>query len=126
MEEQNARVLVVEDEETARDALCSLLELEGYATAQVPNGREALDYLRSNPPPFLILLDLLMPVMDGWKFMAEQSRDQSLSAIPILIMTAAAAQNRIGPHRVLHKPLDSERLLALIAEYRAESSAPKA
>ena len=123
---QTACVLVVEDEEIARDALCSLLELEGYTTARVQNGQEALDYLRSNPPPFLILLDLLMPVMDGWRFMTEQSRDQSIAGVPILIMTAASAQRRIGPHHVLQKPLDPTRLIAMVAQYRADSAAGKA
>jgi CheY-like chemotaxis protein len=122
MDEPTARVLVVEDEEVAREAICSLLEIEGYQTAQVQNGKEALDYLHSNPPPFLILLDLLMPVMDGWKFMAEQNRDERLAQVPILIMTAASAQKRIGPHHVLHKPLDATRLLTMVAQYRAESS----
>jgi CheY-like chemotaxis protein len=116
-------ILVVDDDAAARYAVCALLEAEGYSTAQVQNGQEALDYLRSNPRPILILLDLMMPVMDGWKFMTKHSNDESISMIPVLVVTASPVHRRIGPHRVLHKPFDADHFLAIIAEYGRESGA---
>jgi CheY-like chemotaxis protein len=118
MDQLNPLILVVEDDDDGRETICALLEIGGYATAQVRNGQEALNYLRSNPPPFVILLDLLMPVMDGWKFIAVQSQDERIARIPVLVLSAVSAQRRIGPHHVLRKPIDGPLLFRLLSEYR--------
>src|SRR5439155_7067879 len=68
-------VLVVEDDFDLRDALVPILEYEGHRVVSAANGREALDWLHAMPPPSLILLDLMMPVMNGEEFRAEQLRD---------------------------------------------------
>src|SRR5690349_1848715 len=83
-------VLVVEDSTDARQMLASLLEVEGFAVRTAANGREALDQLRAGPPPCLILLDLMMPVMDGYQFRAEQRQDPGLSPIPVVVVSAVA------------------------------------
>src|SRR5579862_4602951 len=65
-------ILIVDDDPDIRDSLKEVLEDEGYEVNGVANGREALDYLRKSPRPCVILLDLMMPVMDGWQFRREQ------------------------------------------------------
>src|SRR5258706_12954853 len=81
-------LLVVEDDADIRDALDGLLSTEGFRIAGCSNGREALDWLRTSPKPDLILLDLMMPVMDGWQFRVEQKQDPALATIPILALSA--------------------------------------
>src|SRR5262249_44483114 len=96
-----------------------LLSLEGYQTAAVANGREALEYLQNGGNPNLILLDLMMPVMDGWEFRRKQQADPSLAQVPVVILSA------LDPHRTsdvsaaafLKKPLDFDRLLSLVRSY---------
>jgi CheY-like chemotaxis protein len=114
-------ILVVEDDCDVRDALIELLEYRGYLVVGAANGREALDRLRSSTRPALILLDLMMPVMDGWQFRAEQLRDPSLAPIPVVVISAdgnvpqkAAA---IGVASYLQKPVEADALLSAIERY---------
>src|SRR3954470_17734591 len=80
-------VLIVDDDPSVRTTLARTLEAGGYATRSAANGREALDDLRTNPLPCLILLDLCMPVMDGWQFRQEQAQDPALRHIPVVIVS---------------------------------------
>jgi CheY-like chemotaxis protein len=80
-------ILIVEDNADLRDSLAELLQYEGYEVARAANGQEALRYLRECPPPCLILLDLMMPVMNGWEFRKQQLLDPTLSSIPVAIVT---------------------------------------
>ncbi len=113
------RLLVVDDDPDIRDALCEILESEGHAPVAVANGREALEHLRSHAPPQLVLLDLMMPVLDGWGFMAEQQRDPALAALPVVVVTAAGDRRPATPgaRAVLGKPVTIEQLLATIAQH---------
>src|SRR5262249_26330672 len=82
-------ILLVEDDGDTRDGITPVLEGVGYKVESVTNGQEALDQLRtSTAPPCLILLDLMMPVMDGWQFRDEQQRDPFLSSIPVVVVSA--------------------------------------
>src|SRR5215471_17553696 len=82
-------ILIVEDDLDVSRLLAEILEAEGYRTAIAANGREALDQLRKNSHyPDLILLDMMMPVMDGWKFREEQRKLPALASIPVLTVTA--------------------------------------
>src|SRR5689334_11479746 len=86
----NARhggVLIVEDDADLREMMAQLLTMEGFASTAVANGREALDYLRDGGRPNVILLDLMMPVMDGWEFLREQTRDTVLATLPVIILS---------------------------------------
>src|SRR3569832_407091 len=82
-------ILIVDDDVDIRVTISLILEDEGYAVASAANGEEALRYLRSHPSPSLILLDLMMPGMDGVEFRAEQQRDAQLSGIPVVVVTAS-------------------------------------
>ncbi len=122
-EEAATTVLVVEDDFDLRDALVPILEYDGHKVVSAGNGQEALDRLRAMPPPSLILLDLMMPVMNGEEFRAEQLRDPRLASIPVLVVSAHAraeeCATRIGAAGCLRKPLDID---VLLEEVRRTSS----
>jgi CheY-like chemotaxis protein len=82
-------ILVVDDDDEIRSTLLALLEDEGFKAAGARNGREALGYLRCHPRPDLIVLDLMMPVMSGQEFRAEQLRDAELAGIPVVVLSAS-------------------------------------
>jgi CheY-like chemotaxis protein len=103
---------VVEDEEESRETLRELLELEGYEVQTAINGREALDKLELIEP-CLILLDLFMPVMDGWQVLDQLRADGRLNRIHVVVTTSAAA-NTPSDVRVFVKPLDLDRLMRTV------------
>jgi CheY-like chemotaxis protein len=107
-------VLVVDDNEHAAEALALYLRLEGFAAVTASNGEEALEYLRGNPPPCLIVLDLTMPVMDGWQFRREQLRDPQLARVPVVLCTAVPPLDSDpvldGVLDTFVKPVDPSRL----------------
>jgi CheY-like chemotaxis protein len=121
---RNSRVvLIVDDDADIRDALRTILQDEGYETLEASHGREALSILRERAvPPALVLLDLMMPTMDGWQLRARLREDPALAEIPIVIMTAHAAFQRAVINAtpdtpLLPKPIDVERLLDLVATF---------
>jgi CheY-like chemotaxis protein len=82
-------VLIVDDDGAIHRALSQILEEEGYETAVASDGGAALQMLRAGLRPGAILLDLMMPVMDGWDFRADQLRDPALREIPVIVLSAA-------------------------------------
>ena len=107
-------VLVIEDDKDVRNVLSEVLDDEGYCVVAKTNGMEALKHLRQHPPPFLILLDLMMPVMNGAEFRVEQLQDPRLHAIPTVVLTAvdSGLKNPIFTGcRLLRKPIDLNTLL---------------
>jgi len=111
-------VLVVDDDEDVRDVVALVLDDAGFAVELAADGREALRRLREGgTTPCLILLDLMMPVMDGYRFRAEQRADAALAAIPTLVFTAGGIGpevDALGAIAVIRKPVDLKRLLELI------------
>lgn len=110
------RILVVEDDGAIRQTVAELLEEEGYEVACAVNGADALAQLERSAVPALILLDLTMPVMDGWTFRASQRRDPRLAAIPTVVLTASHAADPhavddLAPAAFLPKPFDLDRLI---------------
>jgi CheY-like chemotaxis protein len=103
-------VIVVDDEEDVRENLRDLLEASGFRVETAANGADALQRLRAVEHPCVILLDLLMPVMDGWQFLAEMSRDPLLAPIPVCICTSAPDRAPAG-YALLKKPVDVVVLL---------------
>ncbi|MBS1962375.1 MAG: response regulator [Bdellovibrionales bacterium] len=92
MPEKPKTILLVDDDYDIRTVLCEVLESEGFAVAVAVNGREALNYLEANPVPQLILLDLMMPVMNGFEFREAQTTNPKWADIPVIIMSADGAQ----------------------------------
>jgi CheY-like chemotaxis protein len=111
------RVLVVDDDADIRESVREVLEEAGYSVVLANDGQEAYDYLSGNPPPDCVVLDLWMPVMDGWSLAAEVLMGR-LPSVPILVVTAANAQFAypVPPRFVLRKPFNPDRLLKLLAE----------
>ena len=115
-------VLIADDDREVTDALRETLEREGFVVAIAANGALALDYLRSHPSPLLVLLDLAMPVMDGWGFLRARAADPALKAIPVLVISAQTsidAEVARADASVLAKPIDPRRLLESIAAFSA-------
>ncbi len=113
-------VLVVDDDFALRESICAALEESGFNVASAGNGREALDYLRRQTPPCVVLLDLMMPIMNGWEFRAEQRRDPAIAAIPIVILSAfsrATDEELRGVETFLRKPVNLTTLLDAVRPY---------
>jgi CheY-like chemotaxis protein len=117
-QERGKMILVVEDDALTREALGGLLGGAGYTTRAAAEGGEALELLRRGPLPDLIVLDLLMPGMDGWHFRREQQHDRTLAEIPVVVCSGtgdadlhAAALGAIG---FIDKPIDPDSLLDTI------------
>jgi serine/threonine-protein kinase RsbW len=111
--ESDHPILVVEDDDATREAECLLLRGEGFPVAAARNGREALDHLRQGLRPRLILLDLMLPVVDGYAFRAEQLNDPALADIPVVVCSAVADPRHarsLRPAALLPKPVEFERL----------------
>ena len=116
------RILVVEDEDDIRDSIAELLQAEGFDVATAAHGGEALSFLRApHHEVGLILLDLMMPDVDGWSFRREQLADQSIASIPVVIMSAVhdarAAAASLSVTDFLVKPIELASLLNVVQRY---------
>ena len=112
------RILIVEDDAFIREELAELLKEEGFLVLTACNGKEALSQLELADRPCVILLDLMMPIMNGWDFRAAQRADPKLAAIPIVVMTGVADGARearaLDAAHWLSKPFEFEPLLAAV------------
>jgi CheY-like chemotaxis protein len=125
--EAKQRIAVVDDDFDIRSMLTLVLEMDGYEVVAAANGQEALDRLRTlderrpGPPASLILLDLMMPIMNGWQFRAAQKEDPHLAPIPVVVLSGdgnvAEKTAAIGAAGYLRKPIDLEALLATVKGY---------
>jgi CheY-like chemotaxis protein len=115
------RVLIVEDDASVREALATFLECEGYGVIEAGDGVEALQRLRATTDVGLILLDLMMPVMNGWEFRDEQTKDPALASIPVVIITADTQATRkataVGAAGCLLKPVEFPELLTYVDRF---------
>lgn len=115
------RILVVEDDTSIRELLVELLESEGYSVASAINGLEGLKFLQSEGNPDLILIDLMMPVMDGYSFRTEQLKNPVWSKIPTVVMSAEAnAKEKMKNFSItafLSKPVELDTILKTVARY---------
>jgi CheY-like chemotaxis protein len=112
--------MIVEDDEGIRDTLQFALELENYTVVTAANGRLGLELLSAIPPPSLILLDLMMPVMNGWEFADALKRDSQLTRIPVVIVTAYGDQAKaIDASGVITKPVELEALFHVVRQCAA-------
>jgi CheY-like chemotaxis protein len=115
-------ILVVDDDQDMRTSLTEILGEEGYRVTGVRNGREALDYLKHGTRPSLILLDMMMPDMDGWRFRKEQQKlPGDVASIPIVIVSAHSSVRDaalvLGAADYLRKPLRVDSLLEIAERY---------
>jgi two-component system, OmpR family, alkaline phosphatase synthesis response regulator PhoP len=108
-------VLVVEDERDIRDAMAEALSAEGYVVVVAADGQDAIHRLRDKTSADVIVLDMMMPVMDGWQFLSAKAADPALARIPVIVTSAAPQKLPRGADVLLGKPFDLGRLLAEIA-----------
>ena len=109
-------VLVVEDEPDIREAIAEALGAEGYAVRVAVHGRDALERLKSSAATDVVVLDMMMPVMDGWEFLAAKEADPALAGIPVIVTSAAPQKLPPGARVLLGKPFELVRLLSTIAQ----------
>jgi len=117
------QVLGVEDDADIRETVAELLVEEGYVVHTANSGREALDHLAAAPSlPDLVLLDLMMPVMDGWTFYDNLQKEARWAALPIVVISADAQvyekAARLNPVACLRKPVGIDELLNVVARFR--------
>ena len=114
-------IFVVEDDSTIREVLASLLEMEGYDVREAANGQEALTHLQEcRIAPCMILLDLMMPVMDGVEFRRRQLQDPNFAQVPVVVITGKADikdAKDLGLSAIIEKPFKLGAILNLAAKY---------
>lgn len=111
-------ILVVEDDDDIRNVMIDVLESEGYHAEAAVNGKEALELLRKINKPCLVLLDMMMPIMNGREFLDKVMEDSYLAPIPVLIVSAVADKtNTQGAVGFLKKPVDIEMVLEMVDQY---------
>jgi CheY-like chemotaxis protein len=121
----NRTILLVEDDRDICEVVAQVLAEEGYETITLSNGAEGLAHLRSSAPrPFVVVLDLMLPVMDAWQFRAEQMRDPALADIPVVIFSAnpkvRSHADALGAAAVIRKPPDLDELLTILSRFCPE------
>lgn len=118
---ERARVLVVDDDDFVREVIVSILQLAGFDVVEAGGGAEGLKILRADRTVCLVLLDLMMPDMDGWRFRHEQREDPRLAEIPTVIITGGALSadldEQLKAADYLAKPVEREVLVSVAARY---------
>ena len=110
-------LLIVDDDLHTLKSLRELLQTEDRSIITATNGKKALDCLKETPCPRLILLDLAMPEMDGWEFLQRLRADPATACIPTIIVSGAVSEVPDGAMDLLGKPVDLDRLRALVGQY---------
>ena len=112
------RILVVEDDDDIRNVMVDVLESEGYHAEAATNGKEALELLHTIDKPCLVLLDMMMPIMNGREFLDKVMVDSYLTPIPVLIVSAVADKTDTkGAVGFLKKPVDIDMVLDMVSKY---------
>lgn len=122
-----ADILLADNDQDLRDAMVVTLRKAGYSVEAVANGREALEWLDGAPsPPKLLLIDLMMPVMDGWQFLDEQQKTPRNASIPVVVLSANGSfAGRSETIPFLRKPVATKPLLAVVARYCESHPSPE-
>jgi CheY-like chemotaxis protein len=113
-------VLVVEDEDDLREMVRDALEMNGYAVVTASDGQDALGKLADIDQLCLVLLDLLMPGMNGWDFVEVLRKRAELASVPVVVHSSAPDKAPAGVARVLQKPVMFDQLLSVVKEYCAQ------
>ena len=118
---EEASILLVEDDRAIREAVCRILKKSGYLVATASDGIDALEYLRNNPAPSLILLDYRMPRMDGEVFRREQLKDSIFSLIPTILISAVSLMpdvlESLKLNIVVEKPFQIHSFLQIVGSF---------
>jgi CheY-like chemotaxis protein len=116
-------IVLVEDDDGIRETMAALLEDEGFRVVQAANGEEGLAAIRAATDPCLVLLDLWMPVMNGWQMLEAMRRDEALRRVPVVVISAAGDLTPPdGAAAFLRKPIRLETLLRNVDQFRLKAS----
>jgi CheY-like chemotaxis protein len=119
-----ATILVVEDDDDIRNTISEVLETEGYNVVPAANGREAVDYVQgSSRIPAVILLDLMMPLMNGWDCLRVIRSSARCSTVPVVVVTALTRDRPAGVDALLRKPFGMTELRELVGRFAKPASA---
>jgi CheY-like chemotaxis protein len=113
-------VLIVNDDPDLLDVTSFVIEGEGIAVETAKNGQEALTLIATGRRPALVLLDLVMPVMNGWEFLAAVAGDPVLRLLPVVVLTAGEHAEVPGAREVVREPMDLKELLKIVERYVRE------
>jgi CheY-like chemotaxis protein len=117
-DDKKGAILIIDDDETIRQMLKLALEMQDYTVYTAANGKDGLLELRKIPTPCIILLDLMMPEMDGWQFVNTLTSEKELSSIRIFVMTAFPEKaSTLTVAGVIRKPFDLDQLFEITHEY---------
>ena len=118
-------ILVVDDDPAIRDVVADILEISDYAVETAVNGAEALEKIRADQPA-AVLLDLMMPVMDGWEFLRACRREPPCADVPVVVMSAARdaheVANELGAQAFLPKPFEVDTILSVVEQVAPPSA----
>jgi CheY-like chemotaxis protein len=121
----SSTILLVDDDDELRDIVCDALEECGYDVVPAGNGKQAIDYLTApSEPPLVIVLDLMMPIVNGWECLRFIKSEAIFSSIPVILVTAIDRDRPPGADVVLKKPYAIPDLLAAVAVLTARAGAP--
>jgi CheY-like chemotaxis protein len=112
-------VLLVEDDYDVRDTLQDLLESEGFDVVPAANGKQAIDFLRDAKPggDFVVVLDLMMPMVSGWEVLDLLTRDARLAEIPVIVLSALATERPPRAQEFVRKPFTMQTLISSIRHW---------
>ena len=113
----NGRILVVDDNVQALQAMSELLEFEGFSVLTAKNGLDALNKMRTTGHISLVLLDLWMPVMDGREVLRRKRSDAEIAGIPVVVLSAVPPVSLDGARAVLKKPVDIKPLVSAVRRF---------
>jgi CheY-like chemotaxis protein len=123
------QILVVDDDEDIRETVAEALALDGFRVATARNGSEGLALLVDGLRPCLVLLDMMMPVMNGWTFASQVAQDPRLSALPLCIFSATGfdPEHPLAGNVVaaIKKPVRLDNLLAIVKQHGCRTRAPR-
>jgi CheY-like chemotaxis protein len=121
--ERPACVLLVEDEPELREAMATTLRLEGHRVKTASDGMQALDQLRDGYLPAVVVLDLVMPVLNGVEFLKIARGDERLRSLPVITITSTEEELPFGAQAIIRKPADMDVLLGMVEAHCAHAEA---
>lgn len=119
-------IMIVDDDLDVREALCEVLDDDGYQVSSALNGADALEQLARGLDPDLIVLDLNMPILDGYGFLEKRATDPVLARIPVIVVSATVDEDRVDALHALsiRKPINLNRLLSEIERVSSQCEPP--
>ena len=119
----DSKILIIDDNQDVLSVLSLLLEMQGFSVSTAQDGLEGLDRMKTDDHISLVLLDLCMPVMDGWEFLRRKTNDPRIAEIPVIVISAVSPDSLDGVEAVLRKPVDVEALINVVRRHAFKEAA---